>query len=407
MVSLGFAADLFSALAVELTAQLPQLRTLIDRAEAVAGVPRVAVGQEVLRSPQLLQLPTTVAIEVQLTLLLAFASLDVVSLWRQWPGGDLEHVAHAGDYKPRAPRPRALARRLLTGTSRNVANDDSLYGVLVDRAQHRPAAIVGRAKGGSSAERALLLESTLPMLSATLERDELLGRGSLSQQEVLNSTERRLSRLRFDLHDGPQQDVMMLADDLRFFRDQVRSVTEGVADRDRILGRIDDLQARLVALDGDLRRISASLQSPFLQPESLPDAITQLTDAFTARTAIEPKVKLRGGLTRLTDSQQIALLALIREALANIREHSNAEHVAITLSAGRRSVVATVTDDGRGFDPETTLVKAARQGHLGLVGMHERVRLLGGQTQIDSRPGGPTVISVTLPAMPAGAPGAE
>jgi signal transduction histidine kinase len=56
-----------------------------------------------------------------------------------------------------------------------------------------------------------------------------------------------------------------------------------------------------------------------------------------------------------------------------------------------------VTDDGCGFDPETSLVRAARDGHLGLVGMYERVRLLGGRTQIDSRPGGPTVISVTLP----------
>jgi signal transduction histidine kinase len=71
--------------------------------------------------------------------------------------------------------------------------------------------------------------------------------------------------------------------------------------------------------------------------------------------------------------------------------------VAITLSAGPDGVEATVTDDGHGFDPETTLVEAARGGHLGLVGMHERVHLLGGRTQIDSRPGGPTVISVSLP----------
>jgi signal transduction histidine kinase len=56
-----------------------------------------------------------------------------------------------------------------------------------------------------------------------------------------------------------------------------------------------------------------------------------------------------------------------------------------------------VTDDGSGFEPESALIKAAREGHLGLVGMHERVRMLGGSTRIDSRPGGPTVISVSLP----------
>ena len=56
-----------------------------------------------------------------------------------------------------------------------------------------------------------------------------------------------------------------------------------------------------------------------------------------------------------------------------------------------------MSDDGRGFDPETTVARAARAGRLGLVGMHERVRMLGGQTQIDSRPGGPTVVSAVLP----------
>jgi signal transduction histidine kinase len=209
-----------------------------------------------------------------------------------------------------------------------------------------------------------------------------------------------LTRLRFDLHDGPQQDVIMLAEDLRLFRDQLASVIEDAETRDRVLGRIEDLEARLVAVDGDLRRISSGLQSPFLQHEPLPDAIGELTEAFTARTAIEPQVELQGELTSLSDSQQITLLALIREALTNIREHSDAESVTISVSAGSDGVQATVTDDGRGFDPEETLVTAAREGHLGLVGMHERVRLLGGHTRIDSRPGGPTAISVTLPPWP-------
>jgi signal transduction histidine kinase len=261
--------------------------------------------------------------------------------------------------------------------------------------------VVARAGTGPSPDRTFLLETVLPTLSATLERDELLSRGSASQQEVLAATTRRLARLRFDLHDGPQQDVMMLAEDLRFFRDQLASATAQTSSRDRILGRVDDLQARLVALDGDLRRISASLQSPFLQPHSLRNAIKQLTEAFTARTAVKPEVKLRGEFTHLTDSQQIALLALIREALANVREHSNAKHVSVSLNVGAKGVVATVSDDGQGFDPEATLVKAAREGHLGLVGMHERVRLLGGHTQIDSQPGGPTVISVRLPPVAA------
>jgi signal transduction histidine kinase len=164
-----------------------------------------------------------------------------------------------------------------------------------------------------------------------------------------------------------------------------------------VLGRLDDLEGQLVAIDGNLRRISGFVQSPFLHAEGLPEALAKLTDEFTARTGIEPNTTVEGDFAELTDSQQITLLGLIREALSNVREHSAAEHVMISVIAGPDGVEATVSDDGQGFDPETTLVEAARGGHLGLVGMHERVHMLGGRTQIDSRPGGPTVISVRLP----------
>ena len=175
-------------------------------------------------------------------------------------------------------------------------------------------------------------------------------------------------------------------------------------DADRALGRMDDLDAQLVALDGDLRRLSSSVQSPLMRPGSLPDVLRHITDAFSARTGVHPQTSVSGDLTPLTDSQQITLLALIREALSNIRKHSRAHTVTVEISNEERVVQVMITDDGRGFDPETTLVQAARAGHLGLVGVHERVRMLGGSTRIDSRPGGPTVISATLPPWPTGRP---
>jgi signal transduction histidine kinase len=218
-----------------------------------------------------------------------------------------------------------------------------------------------------------------------------------SAAEQLAISERRLTRLRFDLHDGPQQDVVLLAEDLGLFRRQFESVVSEDPSRERLLGRLDDLQARLVALEGDLRRIYVSMQSPLLHTDALPDVVVQMAAEFAARAGIDPDVTVVGTFSNLTDSQQIALLGLIREALNNIREHSDATTVTITVSANDTEIGATVTDNGRGFDPETTLVRAAREGHLGLVGMHERIRLLGGRTEIDSRPGGPTVISISLP----------
>jgi signal transduction histidine kinase len=65
------------------------------------------------------------------------------------------------------------------------------------------------------------------------------------------------------------------------------------------------------------------------------------------------------------------------------------------------SVEAEVRDDGCGFELDSTYSRAVTEGHLGLVGMHERVQMLGGTTSIESRPGGPTIISVRLPSVDA------
>ena len=392
---LGFVADLLASAAYELTRDPSELGLLIHEIDAVAGVPRQALGREVLRGLQLLELPVAAAIDVDLALLVAFMRADAVSLWITGAEGALTQVASAGDRTFDDDGTRSLARRLLTAESSSPPSPRSVDGVVIGIAEGPAAALI--AAGGSSVDRVFLLEAAGPVLGLMLDRWKQISHETGPDPKQSGATERRLARLRFDLHDGPQQDIVLLGEDLRHFRTQLAGTLDDGVTKDRLLGRVDDLEARMVALDADLRRMSGLLQSPFLQSDSLVDALNRLTDEFAARSGIEPEVSVRGDASTLTESQQIALLALIREALANVRDHSEATHVAITLSADSRGIEATVTDDGHGFDPETALVEAVREGHLGLVGMHERMRMLGGRTEIHSRPGGPTVISVRLP----------
>ncbi|HEX4011706.1 MAG TPA: ATP-binding protein [Solirubrobacteraceae bacterium] len=223
---------------------------------------------------------------------------------------------------------------------------------------------------------------------------------ALPRDEVNGALQRRLDRLRFDLHDGPQQDVHLLAADLRLFREQLAPMIAGHPDEQRALGRLDDLEAQLVALDGDLRRLSSTVQSPFLAPGTVQEAVGQVAEAFARRTGITPRTEFRGALEPLSESQQIALLAVVREALSNVRKHSDADAVGIAIAAGRDGIHLEIRDNGGGFDPAVTLPRAADAGHLGLVGMQERARMLGGRTRIESRPGGPTVVTAMLPVWP-------
>jgi signal transduction histidine kinase len=87
----------------------------------------------------------------------------------------------------------------------------------------------------------------------------------------------------------------------------------------------------------------------------------------------------------------------MQETLTNAREHSGAREVRVEAVATDERLALEVTDDGRGFDVPATLLAAAKRGRLGLVGVSERVRLLGGSCELRSAPGGPTTISVGLP----------
>jgi signal transduction histidine kinase len=214
-----------------------------------------------------------------------------------------------------------------------------------------------------------------------------------------DAAERRLQRLRFDLHDGPQQEVHLLAQDLALFREQLAGMISGHPDRARALGRLDDLEAQLIALDEDLRRLVTATRSPLLAV-ALGEALHGLADAFATRTGISPRVEMAGEIDSLTDSQQIALLSIVREALSNVRLHSTAARVEIVLRADEAAITVEVHDDGGGFDPGPAGARAAQSGRLGLVGMHERMRMLGGRTEIRSAPGGPTTVSAWLPRWP-------
>jgi signal transduction histidine kinase len=339
------------------------------------------------------------AIDVQLSLLLAFTGAGSVSLWTLGNGGPAA-VAHAGDSHRGPSDARDIAEAMLGDCKLGLLAQRRALGVRVDASHGEGATLIAEDIDPAEARPRELLTAAAPILAALLDRRS---HGALApdSEAPAGAPERLLARLRFDLHDGPQQDVYILAQDLRLFRDQLRGVIAGSPAESRVLGRLDDLEAQVAALDGGLRRLSTSAQSPFLLPGSLPDALAEVTDAFTVRTGVVPRTEVSGDLRQLSDSQRVAVLALITEALSNIRKHSDAETVGISVTSDRAGVTIEVRDDGAGFDPEATMAGAARDGHLGLVGMHDRMQMLGGRTRIASRPGGPTVISAFLPRWPA------
>lgn len=214
--------------------------------------------------------------------------------------------------------------------------------------------------------------------------------------ELALANERLLIRLGFDLHDGPLQQVYVLAQDVRLLRDHVQAAL-AEEHRDKVLGCFADLEAQLADLHQDLRDLAHSLEPRSLLQQALPQAVERELATLERRTGIATSLALAGPFDALTDSQRIALLRVLQEAFNNVRQHSGARTVSVTLTDDGEGVRMEIRDDGHGFRPGPSAVSEGSRDGIGLVGMHERMRLLGGHLDVQSAPGGPTVVTAVAP----------
>jgi signal transduction histidine kinase len=346
--------------------------------------------------PRLLELPPLVALEIQLRLLLSLDVVSEISLWRPTMNG-LDDLIELGSVSGPSRRIRAEAKAVLRGRSRlSLLGGSKLRGAPVLRFGEPYAALVGR---GASAEVEVIdayLAEAAAAIGPIVEREHLLEQSSERDRTLIAAAERRLMRLGFDLHDGPIQDVLALAADIRLLQEQIYPfVLED--HREQAYGRFDDLTARLVELDRDLREIAHSLETKSIISRPIGEILHREVDGFSERTGVAATLEIKGDPDSLSSAQRITVFRVIQEALANVREHASASNVDVRVRARRSAIEVQIVDDGMGFEVERAVAKAAQRGRLGLVGIAERVRMLGGTFEMESAPGGPTKLRMILP----------
>jgi signal transduction histidine kinase len=397
-----FAADALVTMVIEKGAlDADHADFLVDAVAGVTGLSAdTAAFSLYLRastSPQLLTLPPRIAAETHLRLLVGLAPISDASLWVEDLGTVLCVASVGGAARTR--RFRSVASGAVAGL-RAPADDDGrtqIKGVPVVRWGKSVGAVVARARPENQVRASVFLLECRAMMASILERDVLLDRSTSREQQLQLASERRLLRVGFDLHDGALQDVAALASDLRLAREQLSDSLTGRL-RSILLGRFDDLGGRLAEIDQTLRELSHSLESSRIGTAPLPETLRRELDAFDRRSGIDGDLSVSGSFDALSPSQRIAIFRIAQEGLANVREHSAASKVSITLEQMIDGVRLAICDDGAGFDVSQTVVAAARRGRLGLVGMSERVRLLGGTFSLISAPGTGTQVCVTLPS---------
>jgi signal transduction histidine kinase len=141
-----------------------------------------------------------------------------------------------------------------------------------------------------------------------------------------------------------------------------------------------------------IRDIATGLRPSVLDDLGLGAALQKQAREFSKRTGIPVSVTIEGGFAGLADRQRTYVYRIVQEALTNCAKHARAHQISVRLLGRDEQIELTVTDDGTGFDR----AKAAHSG-LGLIGIEERVRELGGVIAVQSAPKRGTTIHVTIP----------
>ncbi len=142
------------------------------------------------------------------------------------------------------------------------------------------------------------------------------------------------------------------------------------------------------------RRIAMDLRPLMLDDLGLPEAIDWLVKEFKRRTGIEVDTRLGDGLRELTPQLATALYRIVQEALTNITRHARATRVSITLKVLHHELLLTIQDNGVGFTQGT---RSRNPGSFGLLGIRERVLMLGGRLSVGNAAEGGARLVVHVP----------
>ena len=221
---------------------------------------------------------------------------------------------------------------------------------------------------------------------AEAARAQLLRRLVTAQEEE----RRRISR---ELHDhlGQYLSTMMLC------IKTLRPAAAGEAGRDG-LQRLEELTGKLVE---EVHHLAWELRPAALDHLGLQAALHNYAEKWSERSGVS--VDFHGGgleRQRLSPEVETTIYRIVQEALTNVLKHAAARRVSVIAERRREHVLVIVEDDGRGFDAEAAARAPANGRGLGLLGMRERVALVGGALDFDSAPGGGSTVRARIPVPP-------
>ncbi|HSF61035.1 MAG TPA: GAF domain-containing sensor histidine kinase, partial [Gaiellaceae bacterium] len=269
--------------------------------------------------------------------------------------------------------------------ARRMGVRSALYVPLLLRARPMGVVVVHDKLGASSSftdEDLRLTESLAARAATAVDLSERVTRDVV--RRVVEAQEIERARLARELHDEAGQALTSILLGLKSLEDRIETDEGRVA--------VTELRELVVSTLQDVRRLAIELRPAVLDDFGLVPAIERLCDVVAEQSGLSVDVQGRLGDRRLPTEVETALYRIVQEALTNVLKHADARQVTVLLSQTERGVTLVVQDDGQGFDPVSV-----QGGSVGLIGMRERMALLGGRLVVESSESAGTMLTAEVP----------
>lgn len=218
------------------------------------------------------------------------------------------------------------------------------------------------------------------------ERQRLFNENRRLLRQSIEIQEDERKNLARELHDELGQALAGIRMDVDFIRGTITDVkSEEMAAAEDIQTILDDVTSRI-------REMTERLRPSMIDYLGIEDAIREIVEKWNSRNrSIECELIIIGNLEGLSDISNLTMYRIIQESLTNIVRHAGADHVEVRIERLVDSINMTIQDNGRGMD------KNQNVSGLGQIGMRERVQVIGGVFEIESKPGEGVTITAILP----------
>jgi signal transduction histidine kinase len=215
------------------------------------------------------------------------------------------------------------------------------------------------------------------------DREAALGR---LYEKVVSAQEDERKRIARELHDDTSQSLAVL---VMALDSALGALKAGLPPR------LEEAKALAMHTIEEVHRMILDLRPSVLDDLGLQSAIRWYAERHLVSRGLSVRCEFEAEDRRFPAAFETALFRVCQEAMSNIARHAQAETVLIQLSEADGVIRIEIEDDGRGFDPGN--VSHAERRHFGLMGIEERVDILGGKVRIDSAPGQGTRIHLEVP----------